>query len=93
MAERFHLDSVSGPDGTTWYTLVLEDPVIYFVEQYNDTRNAFIKERTKRIARADLGKHNVNGIPLITLVESKMDDLGQGAYIKSLQPRKLRPWV
>ena len=91
MAERFHLDSVKNRDSTTWYTLVVEDPVNYFVEEYNDTKNAFIKDRTKRIARADLGKHQINGTPLITVVENKMSDIAEAAQIKSLQAGRPKP--
>ena len=85
MADRFHLDSVATASGTVWYTLVIDNPVGYYVEQYNDSKNAFIKDRTKRISAVELTKHWVNGTPLITLVENKMTEMAELAHLKSLK--------
>ena len=91
MAERFHLDSVSTASGTIWFTLVIDNPLTYYVELYNDSRNAFIKDRTKRILPADLSKHWVNGVPLISLVENKLEEMAELAHLKSLKDYKTPP--
>ena len=85
VAERFHLDSVTNADGTTWFTLVIEDPVNYFVEQYNDAKIAFVRNETRHILRSEIGKHWVNGVPLVMLVENKLGELAEDAHIKALK--------
>ena len=91
MADRFHLTSVKTVEGAIWYTLVLNDPIGFYVEKYNDSRNAFIKERTKTISPDELPKHWVNGMPLISLVENKLEELAEISHLKSLGDRKSSP--
>jgi hypothetical protein len=85
VAERFHLDSVTTLEGTTWFTLVIEEPAKYFVEQYNDAKTAFATNRTKRILPSEFSKHWVNGIPLVMLIENKLGELVEDAHIKALK--------
>ena len=72
MGTRFHLDSVSTKDGTLWFTLVIENPTNYFVELYNDSSQPFLTERTKIIKPIDFKNHQVNGVPLVKLVENTL---------------------
>jgi hypothetical protein len=84
MAQRFHLDLVNTTDGTIWFTLVVDDPVGYFVEEYNDSPNVFIKGRTKLITPCDLAKHEVNGVSLIKLVENKLQEIVEAHHPRPL---------
>ena len=68
---RYHLDSIETTTGTIWLTLVCENPFRFFVEQYNDSKLSFLKDRLKVIQAGDLDRHGVNGISLATLVERK----------------------
>jgi hypothetical protein len=92
MAERFHLDSVTTAEGTTWFTLVIEGSANYFVEQYNDAKVPFVKRQTIRILRSEFSKHRVNGVSLVMLVENKLGDLAEDAHIKALKdsPQKTK---
>ena len=84
MAQRFHLDLMNSPEGTVWFTLVLEEPVRYHVESYTDSRNAYLKERTKYIAPSEFGQYQVNGVPLIKLVENKLQDMVEASWLQGI---------
>jgi len=77
--------------GTVWYTLILNDPVSFYVEVYNDSTNAFIKDRSKRILPVELHKHWVNDMPLISMVEQKLEEMAEASHLKSLRDRKATP--
>jgi len=85
VVERFHLDSVKDREGTIWFTLVMEDPTNYFVEQYNDSQFGTAQQRTMCISRDKLKNHNVNGIPLITLVENKLAEIAEAVLLDLLK--------
>lgn len=75
MAKRHHLKSVETADGTIWLTLVCEDPLNFFIEQYNDAKISFLKERLKIIRSNELGRHEINGVPLVKLVERELKQI------------------
>jgi hypothetical protein len=75
LAKRHHLGSESRPNETIWFTLVFEDASRLMVERYNDTRNAFIKDRLIKISPKEFGKHFVNGASLQKLVQEKLKEL------------------
>ncbi len=75
MLQRHHLGSESRPDETIWFTLVFEDASRLMVERYNDSRNAFIKDRLIKIPPKEFGKYSVNGAPLEKLVQDKLKEL------------------
>ena len=81
--QRFHLDSIDRPDGTTWYTLVFESPSSYFVEQYNDSKIAFIKDRIRKILPDEFHKCSVNGVVLSKLVDRQMKEILAAAKFRS----------
>ena len=70
---------------TIWYTLVLEDPIDYFVEQYHESNNTFSGCRTRQIEREDLVRHWVNDRPLIRLVEDKLLEIVEKSWGQPVQ--------
>jgi len=90
MAERYHLDVVKREDETIWFTLVIEEPVRYFVEQYHESRKAFESCRTRQIPAEELARHWVNDRPLIKLVENKLQELIEAAR-KDIPSLRLQP--
>ena len=79
MASRYHLDVVRKEEETIWFTLVIDDPVRYYVEQHHESNKAFQADRTLHILPEELAKHSVNDRPLIKLVENKFQDLADAA--------------
>ncbi len=63
----------------------MEDPTNYFVEQYYDSKIRIVHDRTKRISRNELKNHTVNGIPLIMLVEIKLEEIAEADFLNSLK--------
>jgi len=82
VSQRFHLDSINRPDGTTWYTLVFDDSFNYFVEQYNETNLPIVKDRIRKILPDEMHKCSVNGVVLKKLVESKMKEILEAAKFR-----------
>ena len=76
MAERFHIDSVARPEGILWFTFVYESPKSYYIECYNDSPQPFIKDRLTIIKPADFKKHEVNGVTLNQLLQTKLIEIG-----------------
>lgn len=74
MAERIHLGTIDRSDGTIWYTLIVESPTRFHVEQYNDSIQVFLKERLTTIPTNELGRHVIGGISLATLVADKFKE-------------------
>jgi len=72
---RFYLDSMDRPDGTLWFTLVYENSTTFFVEQYNDSAFSFMTGRSKNIKPAEFPHYTVNGVPLVTLVDTKLKQI------------------
>ena len=58
-----------------WFTLVLEDSMTFFVEQFNDSILSFLTGRVKKIFPADFNDHLVNGVPLAKLVDAKLKEI------------------
>ncbi len=85
VVERFHLDSAKDREGTIWFTLVVEDPINYFVEQYHDSKFRNAQDRMMCISRDKLRNHIVNGIPLITLVENKLAEIAEAIFLDLLK--------
>jgi len=79
MADRYHLDMVKNGEETVWFTLVVEEPVRFFVEQYCESNRAFSCCRTWTIPAEDLARIQVNDRPLIKLVENKLQELAEAA--------------
>jgi hypothetical protein len=75
MLKRHHLDSEIDSGATIWFTLVFEDASRVLVERYNDSRNAFIKDRLINIPPKEFNKYFVNGTPLEKLVQEKLKEL------------------
>jgi len=75
MSERIHLGSVSKPEGALWFTLVVESPIHFYVEVYNDSPRSFLVERTKIVRVGEFGRHDVNGVSLSTLVAEKFNEI------------------
>jgi hypothetical protein len=73
--DRYHLDVVRKEDETVWFTLIVDDPVRYYVEQYHESNKAFRGDRTLHILPEELARHRVNDRPLIKLVENKLQEL------------------
>ncbi len=72
-------------EGTTWFTLIIEDPANYFVELYNDAKIAFAINQPKHNLPSDFSKHWVNGVPLVMLIENKLGELAEDAHLKALK--------
>lgn len=75
MANRYQLDIVQRDEEIIRFTLVIDDPFGYFVEQLHEPVQPFAKARIHRIQREELLKYWVNDIPLIKLVERKLEEL------------------
>jgi len=75
VADRYHLDVVRKGDETIWFTLVIDDPVCYYVEQYHQSNRVFQTDRTHHILPEELARHRVNDRSLIKLVENKLQEL------------------
>lgn len=74
MSQRIYLGSVSTFEGTVWFTLVLENPTNYHVERYNDTAQAFMKDRLKIIQPHEFGQFHIDGKSLAKVVEEKLQE-------------------
>ena len=74
MAKKYHLDSVSGADGTTSFTLVFEDPKNFFVEERHEPRLPEVEKIIRNIPPSDFDKHHVNGVSLIKLVAVRLGE-------------------
>src|SRR4051812_24807127 len=75
VVNRYHLDVVRMENQAIWITLVVDDPVGFYVEQYYETNSVFTDHRTRRIEPDELSRHWVNNIPLIKLVEKKFEEI------------------
>jgi hypothetical protein len=75
MTRRIHLDSVEGPKGTHWFTLIIRSKGHYFVERYDDSCLSSLKERLKHIQPEDFVNHKVNGVSLAKLVDEKFREI------------------
>jgi hypothetical protein len=71
MTKRFPLDSVDYFLRKICFTLVQNGPVFY-VERYVESPLPLVHGKMKRLMFSDCVKHDVNGVPLMNLVLSKM---------------------
>lgn len=74
MARKYHLDSVTKPEGTVRFTLVFEDTRNFFVEERHDSHRPDAEKIVKNIPPSEFGKHLVNGVSLIKLVAARLDE-------------------
>lgn len=77
MVQRYKLDVVQRDDEIVTFTLVVDDPFDYFVEQRHEMLQPFRKAQERRIQRKDFLKYWVNENPLIVLVERKLEELAK----------------
>ena len=74
MAKKYHLDSVSKPEGTVSFTLVFKGPKNFFVEERLEPRPPVREKTVKTIPVSEFGNHRVNGVSLIMLVATRLDE-------------------
>jgi len=77
MGSRIHLDVVERVDEKIWFTLIIEDPIGYYVEQYHEPLSVSFSSRTRIIQPAELSRTWVNDQPLIKLVERKFEEMAR----------------
>jgi|HubBroStandDraft_1064217.scaffolds.fasta_scaffold1389428_1 hypothetical protein len=73
MAKKIHLDSIERPEGTIWFTLVMENDKEFFVEKTIDTKLPTLKNKVEKIPPSDFSKHIVNGKSLTTLIAERIN--------------------
>jgi len=78
-ANRFYLDAINRPEGTTWFTLVLKDSSTLFVEQFNDSILAFLTGRTRTIRPEEFPNYSINGRSLTVIVDNKLREIHEAA--------------
>ncbi len=83
MIERYALATVKHENEIIRFTLVINDPLSYFVEQCHEPTKPFVQAQKFQIKPDELSKRRVNGIPLIKLVERKLEELAEAADYKS----------
>ncbi len=83
MAERIHLDVVERDDEKIWFTLVVDDPVGFYVEQYHEPNGVCFSARTRNIQPDELAKTWINDLSLIKLVENKFQEMAEAALTES----------
>jgi hypothetical protein len=77
MADRFHLDIVERANERVWFTLVVDEPFRYFVEQYHESSHPTFTCSTRNIKPDELARCWVNDKSLIKLVEEKFQELSE----------------
>lgn len=77
MMQRHKLDTVQQDQEIVTFTLVIDYPYDYFVEQRCDPTKPFAKMQLHFIKREDFFKYIVNSIPLIQLVERKLEAISR----------------
>lgn len=77
MVQRVHLDVVERASERIWFTLVIENPIRYYVEQYHEPHSVSFSTRTREIQPDELARTWVNDQPLIKLVESKFQEMAE----------------
>jgi hypothetical protein len=70
--KRFPLDSVSCFLRKVCFTLVFQHGQVFYVERYVESPIPFVHGQLKRLMFADCVKHDVNGVPLMNLVLTKL---------------------
>ncbi|HXF11280.1 MAG TPA: hypothetical protein VN625_10895 [Desulfuromonadaceae bacterium] len=68
MAERIHLGTSIKPEGALGYTLVVESPTNFYVEQSLGAQPTRQDEDVKVIPVAEFGRYVINGSALGSLV-------------------------
>lgn len=76
MPLRIHLDIVERPGETIWFTLVIDDPIHFYVEQCFESKKPY-HCGTWQIKAEELSRYWVNDKSLIKLVEEKFTELTQ----------------
>jgi hypothetical protein len=76
MDKRIQLGCVDKPGGTSiWYVLLLSTDGGMTVEETYDYDQPYKKDRVNIIEQANWHKYEVNGIPLVLLIERKMSEV------------------
>lgn len=73
MPTKIHLDSMEKPEGTIWFTLIVENNKEFFVEKTIDSKLSYGRNKVEKIAPDDFGKHIVNGKNLKTLIADRIN--------------------
>ncbi|HEY1660905.1 MAG TPA: hypothetical protein VGI03_00665 [Verrucomicrobiae bacterium] len=77
MTERHLLSLEKRESEIIRFTLVINAPYSYFVEESHEPTQPFKKAHTMLIEATSLSNYQVNGVPLIKLVETKFEELAK----------------
>jgi len=73
MPTKIHLDSMEKPEGTIWFTLIVENNKEFFVEKTTDSKLPHSRNKIEKITPSDFSKHVVNGKNLMTLIADRIN--------------------